>query len=653
MSDEVVVTDNRPVEARLLRGQETLHLDGNALFDRVINLRFKRLKGGDFNIRSDYEPVYGRDGSIFFRRCLQKPQIKVSYEQVPGDTVIKCDIEATNFFLDPRLEGTAEESSLGEDETPFLATKAGEDSILEENGNPVREITLQMGYINQFPDWSKSGMADSDEKLKRFFALDNHVFVNNPRAGTAVELRLSVLTTQLKSLPPDKVTVFNCVVGSLHPGMTWEHKDSDLLAGYGDMDFPSRGMTPLEKTFFMLVSRRFLNPALRYYQKDGALMVTEPFVNSLGETMFDAATTDRPAQVDLAPDGCLTVESANLLGVQCLVSQELRKAVGNETDTYIGSLMTDATTSAVEVAPLVEQQRLIMGQLRQIQRAYPRVRWHALNNGDFFCYDALESAKTLFGDTEIQLRQRRQIVTLSAIYDMTIDGLRVVRAPFHGFINPLTTLRVNARYNLGTLVGSYYPKQRHRWLMVVTQKVEFSTTGDENMMTLSCVDIDPEDAPSYDPDTRQITVKRNALAEAAQQRVSRFAFKIVDWEVYKTNGSHSRLQFIAERMVQSAKADGMREEWERAGMIPTVPLAIKVLLERNKALLDTADRKKRNSPEYKTYKQELNALGIFHVPVIYENNPANGEQDGIKYRLPWSPDDDGTLGEAMEDREEQ
>jgi hypothetical protein len=648
MSDAAVATNNRPIEARLLSGSETLRLDGNALFDRVINLKLKRKRGGDFPIRSDYEPVYRSDGSVFFKRCLQKPQIKVSYEQVPGNTVIKCDIEVTNLFNDPLLEGTAQESSLGEGEKAVISP---EKTLLEENGNPVREIVLQMGYINQFPDWSKSGMADSAEKLKQFFALDNHVFVNDPRAGTAVELRLSVLTTQSRGLPPDKVTLFQCVTGSLSPGMTWEHQDADLLAGYGDIDFPSRDMTPIERTFFMLVTRRFLNPALRYYQEDGALQITEPFVNNLGKIMFDSASTKNPVQVNLAPDGCLTTDDAQLLGVQCLVSQELRKAIGDETDTYIGSLMTDAVMSSVAVAPLVAQQRLITGQILQIQRAYPRIRWYALNNGDFFFYDEQESEQTLFEDLEIQLRQQRQVVTLSAIYDMTIDGLRVVRAPFHGFINPLTTLRVNARYNLGTLVGFFYPKQTYRWLMVVTQKVEFSTTGDENLMELSCVDVDSGSAPEYDQATGLITVKRSALAEAAQARVSRFKFEILDWEVYNTNGSHSRLEFIAERMVQSAKADGMREEWEAAGMAPTIPLAIKVLLERNKDLLDTAERKKSNAPEYRTYKTELNELGVFHVPYIHEY--FEGAQDIIKYRVPWAPDDDGTLGDVMEEQGER
>jgi hypothetical protein len=649
MSDAVVATDNRPVEARLLSGQETLRLDGSAMFDRVINLKFKRLKGGDFIIRSDYEPVYGRGGSIFFKRCLQKPQIKVSYEQAPGNTVINCDIEVANLYIDQGLAGTTEESSLGEGER---ASVSGESALLEQNGNPVREIVLQMGYIGQFPDWSKNGMADSTEKLKRFFALDNHVFVNNPRTGSAVELRLSVLTTQSKGLPPDKVTLFQCVTGSLYPGLTWEHQDDDLLAGYGDIDFPSPDMSPLEKTLFMLITRRFPNPALRYRKEDGALQIVEPFVNNLGETMFDKASLDSPAQVSLAPDGCLAPEDAKLLGVQCFVSQELRKAIGNTTDTYIGSLMTDSTAGSVETAPLVEQQRLIMGQLLQIQRAYPRIRWYVMNNGDFFFYDDRENAGTLFEDIEIKMRQQRQIVTLGAIYDMTIDGLRVVRAPFHGFINPLTTLRINARYNLGTLVGFFYPKQTHRWLMVIMQKVEFSTTGDENMMELSCVDIDPADAPQYNPETRQISVRRNALAEASQERTSRFEFKIADWAVYKTDGTHSRLEFVAERMVQSAKADGMREEWEKAGMAPSVPLAIKVLLERNKDLLDKQSRKDRgNAPEYEEYKQELNDLGVFHVPYIYED--FDGAQDVIQYRLPWAPDDDGTLGDVMEEQEKR
>jgi hypothetical protein len=500
-----------------------------------------------------------------------------------------------------------------------------------------------MGYINQFPDWTKPGMADSKEKLLRFFDLDNHVFNNNPRSGTAVELRLTVLTTQARSMPPDKVTLFQCITGTLYPGLTWEHADDDLLSGYGDIEFPSKDATAIEKTCFMLISRRFTNPALQRRVEDGVLYVTAPFINSLGETMFDKATDKDPVKIDLAPDGLLTVEDAKVLGIQCLVSQELRKAIGDKTDTFIASMQTDSTMSYVEAAPLAVQQQYISGQLYQIQKTYTMVRWFALNNGDFFLYSAKEDAKTLFEDIEIQLRRQNQIVTLSAIYDMTVEGLRTVRAPFHGFINPLTTLVVNTRYVMGTLVGFYNPKPRWAWLSIILQKVSFSTTGDENMMELSCVDVSPGDNVELDEDTGKVTVHMSELAEAGSERTSLFIFQILDWKVYQTTGKHSRLTFIAERMVDSAMLPDMAKEWEKAGKVPTIPLAIKILLERNKELLDTKRRKDLGpSPEYLTYKEEFDALGVTFVPYLYEN--LDGKQDIIKYRIPWHPDDDGTQG---------
>jgi hypothetical protein len=644
MSD-IAESGTKPVKARLLSGRETIGLDGLALFDRVINLKFTRAHSESFIVRSDYEPVYRRNGSVFFKRCLQKPEISVSYEQVPGNTVMKCEINVANLFIDPSLDSLTQKES-----------KINSQTHLEENGNPVREIVLQMGYINQFPDWSKEGMADTDEKLTQFFNLDNHVFNNNPRAGTAVELRLKVLDTTSKGAPPDKVTTFNCVVGSLYPCLTWEHADGDLLPAYGDIEFPSQDMSPVERALYALVTRRFPSPALSYsFSEAGgekALLITAPYVKSDNTIVYPNASPKNPERLVLAPDGCMTRDQADLFGVKCLVSEKLREAIGDATDTYLSAYMTEAVVSYARAMPLVAQQRLLSGQLRQIQRAYPRMRWYVMNNGDFFCYDVSQDAKSLFEDPEILAKQEEEIVTLSAIYDITIDGMRRVRAPFHGFINPMTTIRVNARYNIGTLVGFYYPKQAHKWLVVITQKVEFSTTGEENTMELSCVDVDPDNYPEYDPDTGKITVKKSELENAAAKRTARFEFKILDWEVYKTDGTHSRLAFIAERMVQSANLEGVKELWEKDGKVPTVPLAIKVLLERNKSLLDTEARKKRgNAPEYEIYKEELNALGVFHVPYLYES--FEGAQDVIKYGLPWIPDDDGTLKDIEEEESER
>jgi hypothetical protein len=644
MSDAIeAVLSARPVVPEVLRGKDTLRLDPGAMHDKIINLRFFRKLGQSFSIRSDYEPRYGSDGSILIKRCLQKPQIKVSYKQMPGNVVTGCVIDVHNLYLDPRVSGTLVSSSLGANERAKL-TK--EEELLEENGNPVRSITLQMGYISQFPDWSKPSAHDSAEKLKAFFALDNSLFEGDIRAGSAVELHLSVLSTHTAGLPPDRVTRFQCVTGTLYPALTWKRDASTLLNVYGGVNYPSEDATFIEKTLFNLVTKRFVNTRLQCsVNKDGtALLITSPFTTSAGETIYNNATPKSPAEEPLAEDGRLTDKAAMVIGVQCLASQKLRDLGGDTADTIIRGLDV-AVNADVELAPLARQQRSITAQLRQIREsACPELRWFTLLNGDYFCFGD-ETGEELCRSIEAKARQKKEIKTLPAIYDMTVDGMRSVRAPFHGFVNPLTTVRVNARYNLGTMVGFYYPKQRYYWLVAVTQSVEFSTTGEENVMELQCVDMNPGDVPEYNEETGKYVVKETDLSKTLTERLKRFNYKVEEYRPQGSDGRKSRIEYIAEAMLLTAKSPAMSVLWEDAGKTPTVALAIKVILERNKGLLDTQERRSKGiSPEYEKRKAELDALGVDRVPYIYEG-------DVIKFRIPWEPGDDGTLGDVAEKEE--
>jgi hypothetical protein len=628
----------RPAVPETLRGRDTLRLDAGAMFDKIINLRFFRKEGQSFSIRSDYEPRHGSDGSILIKRCLQKPQIKVSYQQFPGNVVTNCVIDVHNFYLDPRVSGTLVSSSLGVNERAKLTE---DEAILEENGNPVRAVTLQMGYISQFPDWSKPSAHDSAEKLKAFFALDNSLFEGDIRAGSVVELHLSVLSTHTAGLPPDRVTRFECVVGTLYPALTWKRDASTLLDVYGDVSYPRKDMAPIEKTLYHLVTKRFVNARLRCsLSKDGAsLLITSPFTTSAGDTIYDNATPKSPAEEPLAEDGRLTDKAAQAIGVQCLASQALRDSGGDKADTIIRGLDI-AVNADVELAPLARQQQSISAQLRQIKEsAFSELRWFTMLNGDYFCF-ANETSEELCQSAEVKARQKKMIKTLPAIYDMTIDGMRSVRAPFHGFVNPLTTVRANARYNLGTMVGFFYPKQRHYWLVAVTQSVEFSTTGEENVMELRCIDMNPGDVPEYDEKTGKYVVKEADLSKRQAERAKRFDYKVEEYTAQGSDGRKSRLEYIAEAMLLTAKSPAMSALWEKAGKTPTIALAIKVILERNKGLLDTQERRGKGvSPEYEKRKAELEALGVSRVPFIYEG-------DVIKFRVPWEPGDDGTLGDV-------
>jgi transcriptional regulator with XRE-family HTH domain len=76
-------------------GQETVKLSADDIHDKIINLKFIRRSGESFIIRSHYEAVFhpdGEKGSISFKRCVQKPYIKVSYKQVSEGVTIEVDI---------------------------------------------------------------------------------------------------------------------------------------------------------------------------------------------------------------------------------------------------------------------------------------------------------------------------------------------------------------------------------------------------------------------------------------------------------------------------------------------------------------------------------------------------------------------------------
>ena len=51
----------------------SLNLGEDDLFDKIINLKFVRKKGGSFTIRSDYEAVHHSDNTVELVPCTQKP----------------------------------------------------------------------------------------------------------------------------------------------------------------------------------------------------------------------------------------------------------------------------------------------------------------------------------------------------------------------------------------------------------------------------------------------------------------------------------------------------------------------------------------------------------------------------------------------------
>jgi hypothetical protein len=615
----------------IARGQSTLHLDQGAMFDRIINVKFFREDGESFIIRSDYEPVYLPGGTMYFKRCTQKPQVKVTYEQVPG-AAINCNIEVTNLFIDPSQEGIIMAKSVPEQ---------AEETYLEENGNPVRKAIIQLGYINQFPDWRDMAISGTPEKARQFFNLETGIQSASAEVNARkllgngfLQLTVMVLTVQQKSLPPDRITFFEGIVGNVEPGLIWEHRDDDLTVGYGEERKPLGG-TQIEKDLFSMITRRYISPDLQFYKESSgdtaALYITAPFIRGDGVKLYENASLSAPVIINPGSDGLLSENDALDIGIQCWVSAGLKKSSVRIADTFLDNLPEAGFEEIIE-APFLQQQELVMGEITALLKAYPRARFYQMINYGYFFYDVEETVHDIFGDPFVKELQESHVITLPAVYDMTIDGMRIIRAPFHGFIQPLSAIRFNARYNIGTLVGFYYPKPLKAWLLMIMQEIVFSTTGNENMMTMQCVDIDPEDVPGYEYDQNTAQVKASA-DDSGQDRLSRI---FVAHEVPGENSGNSRLSWIVERvMLPTTQAGGVAAKWAEAGKTPAIELGMKVLIQRNRKLLDTDARKKiGNSAEYYAFKNGLDALGVTWVPTLKE-------QDVIWAYLPWLPDDEG------------
>jgi hypothetical protein len=274
-------------------GVSTMDISPDDLFDKIINIKFIRKSGKSFVIRSDYEPVYYQDSSgpvkIGFKRCLEKPQIKVSYKQVAQSVATNIDIEITNLFVN-RIQGSGDEAALtpltdilgnaavgvaGIDDSTDKGKEAkakGEaaletanseiHTLLEAGGEPVIACVIRMGYLRQFPDWTDK-IHQQPGYAQRYFDMNDGVVNPIEQAKGGQQISAMILESYDKSYPPDKVTYFHGIVGTVETGLRWQHDESDLETSYGEPD-TSEIPTTLEQTFFHFITRRFLRSYVIY-----------------------------------------------------------------------------------------------------------------------------------------------------------------------------------------------------------------------------------------------------------------------------------------------------------------------------------------------------------------------------------------------------
>ena len=511
--------------AHIKEGEQSIVLSPNDLNDRIINLKFYRYSGRHFIIRSDYEPVFHRDNTISFKRCVEKPPIKISYKQVSNSTAIEINIEVTNLFIG---DGDTE----GEDNM-FTAARMENGKRM---GDPVIACEIQMGYRAQFPDWTSPQHRND---IESFYNMSGGEFYGR-------RVLVQILAGYQKSLPPDKITYFQGIIGTMETGLRWEHTEADLQDyRYGDTSFPQE-FRELESVLYQFVTRRFIRSSVSHFMDTEQDFMNVEAMNDLvdrnylqtvfihdyelykdpGADAFDrykaslarlgrAVTSRAGVKLPLNEEGIMPVAEANKFGVICILSQTLKSVPVHELYGYgMSREEARAIRRIIPSKPFDCQIDTLGGQLIAIQAYYPFIRWYQLTDGSVYFYHKDDTDTDLRIEPFIKTIQDETTIALPAIYDMTSSGLRTIRCPFYAFASPMTTVLFQNRFTLGTLISYYYPVKTNAFL-VITSTIEFSTTGDENMMELLCVDLPPGEVDT-DPDTGKLIVKKHLAIELSE-----------------------------------------------------------------------------------------------------------------------------------------
>jgi hypothetical protein len=623
---------------RVKRREETVDLTSTDLFDKIINLKFTRASGKSFVIRSDYEPVYDRSGRVMFKPCMYKPQIKVAYQQVSDSVAIKVDIEVTNLFIYAKTS---------------RADKASATAIYTEDGDPVLQIIVQMGYRAQFPDWTDE-VHQQPGYVDRFFDLLNTTANTEQEAKlTYRQITVEVLASWPSGYPPDQVSYFQGIIGTVRDGLRWKRTEEELAAGYGDENTPvinpetGERYGVLEWTCFNYITRRFVRSNVLHLMnvkktvsegENGEPAVEyETAVFIYGKNDYDGAAFMPGAVPDmqwtplvLGQDGLMSEEDAASFGVVCRISAYLRRGK-EEAYTSFGPEEFAGALAELRTRRFTDQQDGLGAQLLALRQAYNKIRWYQLTDGSFYIYSVDEGEDDLFSDPET-LRRQANAIKLPAIYDISLSGLRTIRGPFIAFIGPMTTVLFKSRYSIGSLVGFYYhPGAGTDAFLVLQASVSFDTTGEENTMTLSCTDIPEPAAPEVQPDGS--VQPKLPINEIAPQEVRNAAWIQVPKERRRIpTDAYTRTfeMFAYHYLWENSRNPETNESYWPEGE-PTLARMLRDLKEWNPELFDGyKDGPQWQEPLYED-RRLFNTVVDFHIP-----NIPPGEL--LTFRIPYRPD---------------
>jgi hypothetical protein len=527
---------------------ETLNIGRGDLHDRIINLKFIRASGDSFVVRSDFEPVFhrnGRGGSISFKKCVEKPDIKVSYKQVAQTTAIEVNIEVANLHFGD-------------------LDKEGMDNPWSMSRNPIKECIIHMGYRGQFPK-DPPNIDDYYYMPSRGGYESAHDFYELLKEGSyGREIRVNILAAYPISYPPEVTIKFEGVIATLDRGLRWEHDANDLIRGYGDPKFPKK-YSEIEQILFQHITRRFIRTEFGHRISDDK----KKAVIKKGKKEVEITFTDK---------GIMTVEDALEYGVICAVSNTLRELQPN---VVYGAGTLPEDTSNMRPIPLImydDLQEGLGGQLNAIRKHHTYLRWYMLPDGNFYCYHEKDTDEELFSDDYVKELQKKPI-PLPAIYEMSPSGTRVISCPFVSFISPMSTVLFQSRYAIGTFVSFFYPVKTNAFLVIMAN-IEFATVQDINKMELTCVDQQPVDAVRNE---KPMTPADEAVKQQ-KERNRQWKKRTITIDTFRTN--ERKINSSWEGIVSAILASANMNDFPNGLPADAELQALNILEKDNPALFD-------------------------------------------------------------------
>jgi hypothetical protein len=576
-------------------GKESLRLTSRDLFDRIINLKFIRASKRTFTVRSDYEPVFfktGGQGSVGFRKCVQKPDIKITYKQVSPEVPIDIEIEIKNLYIDGIEESGFTEKT--DDKGTIIATGGKADISL--GGDPVETCIIQMGYRAQFPDWTRE---DRKRNIDQFYDLNNNAVTasaDDTDIKPPVQLVVQILAGYPTSYPPDRTMYFKGVVGGLDTGLRWNHSINDLVIGFGSASYPE-DLPEIGDYLNQFVRRRFVRAGIAHRSVTARNKINVDGKDTYVYTQETEIYNDLPgtAKPEWKPmprdeDGLFSTADAEKYGVACYCSKILRSMPANGLYGYGPTEMEAKALRPIPSSPYNDLQDTLGAQLNSLQQHFPFLRWFALNDGGYFFYHVDETDSDLWNDPFIKKQQKEKAVFLPAVYDITPSGIRTIRAPFVSWIGPSITVLFGSRFNKGTFTSYFYPV-RTKAFLVITASIKFATVEDENEMDLVCVDIKDEDAPIVDPVTGEITVQIDPsadetpeLSQRQKERNLQWMERTLDVVPHKTGATNTDSRWV--NIVEKELEPTFRPENWPEGQVFTEALALNALKDWNPDYFD-------------------------------------------------------------------